>query len=82
MNKTVVDLASAEDSYDFTEGETCVLDNTTWRLARWTDRLKWWLRAKLRTGTYSRVVLIDHERGAVTLELVRWSWLRMKWVLV
>lgn len=79
---TIVDLASKEDTYHFRAGDTYVLDDSTWRLANRWDRFKWRLRQKLRLGTYSEVVCIDHERGAVTLEFVRWSWLRMKWVRV
>lgn len=82
MDKTIVTLSSTSDAYNFRAGDptTYVLDNDTWRLARWADRLRWAVRRRLRLGTYSRVVAVDHAEGRVTLELIRWSWLRFRWV--
>jgi len=79
VTKTIATVGRNE-SYNFTKGSTFVLDNDTWRLARWTDRLRWWVRHKLRLGVYTRVVAVDHAAGSVTLERIRWSWLRWKWV--
>jgi hypothetical protein len=74
-----VKLADKTDAYNFTKGLDFVLDNATWRPVRWTDRLRWRVRELLRLHTYSRVVDIDHKSGIVTLEVVRWSWLRWRW---
>jgi hypothetical protein len=79
VSRIELKLANKDDAYFFHKGRCYVLDNNTWRLERWTDRLRFWLRRKLRLDVVQHCIGVQPERGMITFVTMKWSWLRLRW---
>lgn len=78
MSETIVKFSDPRDTEHFRYSETYILGPGGFRRETWRDRLKTRLRDWFKIGR--RIQCVGIADGTITLAMVRWSWLRMKWV--